>query len=342
MRLVADLIAFCAAEMPLWHPVSVSGYHIREAGATAALELAFTLADGLAYVEDVVARGVDPDSFLPRFSFFFNFHIDFFEEVAKIRAARRLWATLMRERVGAKDPRSWQLRTHTQTSGVSLSAQQPLLNLARTSIEALGAVMAGTQSLHTNAYDETLSIPTAESATLALRTQQMIAAETGAANVADPLGGSWLVERLTDELEAQAMDYIARIDARGGMVAAVEEGFPQAEIAEAAYAYQRAFENGRRVMVGVNANVEPDEPEPEIHRADPEAERVQIARVRAWRDERDPAAHAAGLAGVAAACRGTANVMPRLVAAAEAGATLGEICDVFRDVWGPYRDPAHW
>ena len=342
MRLVGDLIAFCAAEMPLWHPVSVSGYHIREAGATAAQELAFTLADGLAYVEDVVGRGVDPDSFLPRFSFFFNFHIDFFEEVAKIRAARRLWATLMRERVGAKDPRSWQLRTHTQTSGVSLSAQQPLLNLARTSIEALGAVMAGTQSLHTNAYDETLSIPTAESATLALRTQQMIAAETGAANVADPLGGSWLVEQLTDELEAQAMDYIARIDARGGMVAAVEEGFPQAEIAEAAYAYQRAFESGRRVMVGVNANVEADEPEPEIHRADPEAERVQIARVRAWRDEREPAAHAAALAGVAEACRGTENVMPRLVAAAVAGATLGEICDVFRDVWGPYRDPAHW
>ncbi len=342
MRLVGDLIAFCADQMPLWHPVSVSGYHIREAGATAAQELAFTIADGLAYVEDAVARGVDPDSFLPRFSFFFNFHIDFFEEVAKIRAARRLWASLMRERVGAKDPRSWQLRTHVQTSGVSLSAQQPLLNLARTAIEALGAVVAGTQSLHTNAWDETLSIPTAESATLALRTQQMIAAESGAASVADPLGGSWLVESLTDQLEAQARDYLARIDARGGMVAAVEEGFPQAEIAEASYAYQRDFEAGRRVMVGVNAQVEPERDEPDIHTADPAAERAQIAAVRRWRAERDPAAHAAALAAVAGACQGSDNVMPHLVAAADAGATIGEICDVFRSVWGPYRDPAHW
>jgi methylmalonyl-CoA mutase N-terminal domain/subunit len=342
MRLVGDLIAFCADEMPLWHPVSVSGYHIREAGATAAQELAFTIADGLAYVEDLVARGVDPDRFLPRFSFFFNFHIDFFEEVAKIRAARRLWASLMRERVGAKDPKSWQLRTHTQTSGVSLSAQQPLLNLARTAIEALGAVMAGTQSLHTNAYDETLSIPTAESATLALRTQQMIAAETGAANVVDPLGGSWLVERLTDELEQEAREYLARIDELGGMVAAVEAGFPQAEIADAAYAYQRAFEDGRRVMVGVNAQVEADEEEPEIHRADPEAERLQIERVRAWREERDAARHAESLEALRAACEGTENVMPRLVAAADAGATIGEMCDVFRSVWGRYRDPARW
>jgi len=342
MRLVSDLIAFCAEEMPLWHPISVSGYHIREAGATAAQELAFTIADGLAYVEDLVARGVDPDSFLPRFSFFFNFHIDFFEEVAKIRAARRLWASLMRERVGAKDPKSWQLRTHTQTSGVSLSAQQPLLNLARTAVEALGAVMAGTQSLHTNAYDETLSIPTAESATLALRTQQMIAAETGAADVADPLGGSWLVERLTDELEAEARDYLRRIDDLGGMVAAVEQGFPQSEIAEASYVYQREFEDGRRVMVGVNAHVDGDEVEPEIHRADPEAERLQIERVQAWRSERDPAAHAESLAAIAAACEGTENVMPRLVAAADAGATIGEICDVFRSVWGRYRDPAQW
>jgi len=342
MRLVGDLIAFCAEEMPLWHPISVSGYHIREAGATAAQELAFTIADGLAYVEDLVARGVDPDSFLPRFSFFFNFHIDFFEEVAKIRAARRLWARLMRDRVGAKDPKSWQLRTHVQTSGVSLSAQQPLLNLARTAIEALGAVFAGTQSLHTNAWDETLSIPTEESATLALRTQQMIAAETGAASVADPLGGSWLVEKLTDELEAEARDYIARIDALGGMVAAVEAGFPQAEIAEASYTYQRAFEAGGRVMVGVNAHVEHDEEEPAIHVADPEAERRQIMNVRAWREERDGPTHEAALAAVATACEGTDNVMPHLVAAAEAGATIGEICDVFRSVWGRYRDPARW
>jgi methylmalonyl-CoA mutase N-terminal domain/subunit len=323
MRLVGDLIAFCAEEMPLWHPVSVSGYHIREAGATAAQELAFTIVDGLAYVEDLVARGVDPDSFLPRFSFFFNFHIDFFEEVAKIRAARRLWAQLMRERVGAKNPKSWQLRTHVQTSGVSLSAQQPLLNLARTAVEALGAVMAGAQSLHTNAWDETLSIPTEESATLALRTQQMIAGETGAASVADPLGGSWLVEKLTDELEQEARDYIRRIDELGGMVAAVEAGFPQAEIAEAAYRYQRAFEDGERVMVGVNAHVEDDEDEPPIHTADPEAERLQVERVRAWRVQRDAGAHERALAAVAAACEGTDNVMPHLVAAADAGATIG-------------------
>jgi methylmalonyl-CoA mutase N-terminal domain/subunit len=342
MRLVGDLIAFCAEEMPLWHPVSVSGYHIREAGATAAQELAFTIVDGLAYVEDLVARGVDPDSFLPRFSFFFNFHIDFFEEVAKIRAARRLWAQLMRERVGAKNPKSWQLRTHVQTSGVSLSAQQPLLNLARTAVEALGAVMAGAQSLHTNAWDETLSIPTEESATLALRTQQMIAGETGAASVADPLGGSWLVEKLTDELEQEARDYIRRIDELGGMVAAVEAGFPQAEIAEAAYRYQRAFEDGERVMVGVNAHVEDDEDEPPIHTADPEAERLQVERVRAWRAQRDAGAHERALAAVAAACEGTDNVMPHLVAAADAGATIGEMCDVFRSVWGRYRDPARW
>ncbi len=342
MRLVGDLIEFCTAEMPLWHPISVSGYHIREAGATAGQELAFTIADGLAYVEDLVARGLDPDDFLPRFSFFFNFHIDFFEEVAKIRAARRLWASLMRERVGARNPKSWQLRTHTQTSGVSLSAQQPLLNVARTAIEALGAVMAGTQSLHTNAYDETLSIPTVESATLALRTQQMIAGETGVAGVADPLGGSWLVERLTDELEAEARDYIARIDALGGMVAAVEAGFPQAEIAEASYVYQRAFEDGERLMVGVNAHVERGEEEPEIHRADPAVERRQIEGLRAWRARRDAAHHAAALGALRAACEGDENVMPRLVAAAGAGATIGELCDVLREVWGAYRDPARW
>ena len=342
MRLVADLIEFCTAEMPLWHPISVSGYHIREAGATAGQELAFTIADGLAYVEDLVARGLDPDEFLPRFSFFFNFHIDFFEEVAKIRAARRLWASLMRDRVGARNPRSWQLRTHTQTSGVSLSAQQPLLNLARTAIEALGAIMAGTQSLHTNAWDETLSIPTVESATLALRTQQMIAGETGVASSADPLGGSFLVERLTDELEAEARDYIARIDDLGGMVAAVEAGFPQAEIAEASYVYQREFERGERLMVGVNAHVEEDEEEPDIHRADPEVERRQIEHLRAWRERRDPEAHADALGALRAACEGDENVMPRLVAAAHAGATIGELCDVLREVWGAYRDPARW
>ncbi|MGD9695868.1 MAG: methylmalonyl-CoA mutase [Thermoleophilia bacterium] len=342
MRLVGDLIAFCAEEMPLWHPISVSGYHIREAGATAGQELAFTIADGMAYVDEMVARGVHPDAVLPRFSFFFDFHIDLFEEVAKIRAARRLWATLMRDRYGARDPRSLKLRTHVQTAGVSLTAQQPLLNVARTAVEALGAVLAGTQSLHTNAYDETLSLPTAGSATLALRTQQMIAAETGAAAVADPLGGSWLVERLTDELEAEARDYIARIDEMGGMVAAVEQGFPQAEIADAAYRFQLAVERGERLVVGVNAHRAEDEPEPEIHRADPSAETRQIAALAEWRARRDAARHGAALADLRTACEGTANVMPRLVEAARAGATLGEMCAVIRDVWGRYRDPARW
>ena len=342
MRLIGDLIAWCTEEMPLWHPVSVSGYHIREAGSTAAQELAFTLADGLAYVEHLVARGVDPDTFLPRFSFFFNLHIELFEEIAKLRAARRLWATLMRDRVGARDPRSWQMRTHVQTSGVSLTAQQPMLNLARVAIEALGAVLAGTQSLHTNAYDETLSIPTPESATLALRTQQMILEETGAAAVADPLGGSYYVEALTDELERQAIDYIARIDAMGGMVAAVEEGFPQAEIADASYAYQREFERGERRVVGVNAHVEDESAEPPIHRADVGVEAVQVERVRALRAGRDAAAHAAALSRLRAACAGDDNVMPHLIAAAEADATVGEMCDVFRDAWGAYRDPGRW
>ncbi len=342
MRLIGDLIAWCTDEMPLWHPVSVSGYHIREAGSTAAQELAFTLADGLAYVEELVARGVDPDSFLPRFSFFFNLHIELFEEIAKLRAARRLWASLMRERVGAVDPRSWQMRTHVQTSGVSLTAQQPLLNVARVAIEALGAVMAGTQSLHTNAYDETLSIPTPASATLALRTQQMIAEETGVAAVADPLGGSYYVEALTDELERQARDYIARIDAMGGMVAAVEEGFPQAEIADASYAYQREFEAGERRVVGVNAHVEQHGEEPPIHRADPAVEARQVERVQALRAGRDAAAHAAALSRLREACAGGANVMPHLVDAAEADATVGEMCDVLREVFGAYRDPGRW
>jgi methylmalonyl-CoA mutase N-terminal domain/subunit len=342
MRLVTDLIAFCCEEMPLWHPISVSGYHIREAGATAAQELAFTLADGLAYVEELTDRGIDPDRFLPRFSFFFNLHIDLFEEVAKIRAARRLWARLMRERVGARDPRSWQLRTHVQTSGVSLTAQQPLLNVARTAIEALGAVLAGTQSLHTNAYDETLSIPTAESATLALRTQQMIAQETGAANVADPLGGSWLVERLTDELEAEAVGIMRDIEERGGMVAAVEEGYPQALIADASYEFHQALRRGDRVVIGVNESVRDNGPPPALHRADPGGEARQVARVRELRARRDAVRHAHALRGLRTACEGSANVMPALIECSRARVTMGEACDVLRAVWGAYRDPARW
>src|SRR3954471_14758491 len=256
MRLVGDLIEFCATDMPRWHPVSVSGYHIREAGATAAQELAFTLADGVAYVAEMAGRGVDPDSFLPRFSFFFNCHSDFFEEIAKLRAARRLWARLIRERFGAKDPKSWQLRTHAQTSGVSLTAQQPLVNIARTAIEALAGVLGGTQSLHTNSYDETYAIPTLEAATIALRTQQVLAFESGAASVADPLGGSYFVEALTDEMERQAYEYFAKIDELGGMVAAVKEGFPQREIADAAFRYQCELEDRKRTLVGVTDNIE--------------------------------------------------------------------------------------
>ncbi len=342
MRLVGDLIAFCAEEMPLWHPISVSGYHIREAGATAAQELAFTIADGVAYVRELVGRGIDPDAFLPRFSFFFDLHIDLFEEVAKIRAARRLWATLMREEFGARDPRSWGLRTHVQTSGVSLTAQEPLLNVARTAIEALGAVLAGTQSLHTNAYDETLALPTEASATLALRTQQMILAETGAADVADPLGGSWYVERLTDALEAEARAYLEEIDRRGGMVAAVEQGYPQAEIAEASYRFHRRMESGDRGVVGVNLHRGAWPEDVEIHRHDAEAERRQVERVGARRARRDAAAHARAMGALRAACEGTDNVMPPLVDAAAAGATVGEMCDLMRAVWGAYRDPGSW
>ncbi len=342
MRLVGDLIAFCADEMPRWHPVSISGYHIREAGATAAQELAFTLADGVAYIEELAARGVDPDRFLPRFSFFFNCHSDFFEEIAKLRAARRMWARITRERFGARDPRSWQLRTHCQTSGVSLTAQQPLVNVARTAIEALAGVLGGTQSLHTNSYDETFAIPTLEAATIALRTQQVIAFESGAASVADPLGGSWFVERLTDEIEAQATAYLDEIERRGGMVAAVEQGYPQAEIAEAAYAFQLAIERGDRIVVGVNAFDQGDEPDIPLHRSDPAVERDQIGHVRALRAARDPDAHARAMADLEAACRGSENVMPRLIAAAAADATLGEMCDVFRAVWGVYRDPGEF
>ena len=338
MRLVGDLIAFCTDEMPLWHPISVSGYHIREAGATAAQELAFTLADGLAYVQELVDRGLDPDTFLPRFSFFFNCQIDLFEEVAKIRAARRMWATLVAERFGATDPRSLQLRTHCQTSGASLTAQQPLVNIARTAIEALAGVLAGTQSLHTNSYDETLALPSAEAASIALRTQQVIAYETGVASVADPLGGSWHVERLTDEIEAQARQYIDQIDARGGMVAAVEQGYPQAEIADSAYAFQRAVEAGERIVVGVNAFTSETDAPVELHRADPLTEARQVAHLRAHRATRDKTACQDSLDRLRAACKSTDNVMPHLIHAARTGATMGEMCDALREVWGTWRE----
>ena len=342
MRLVTDVIAFCTDEMPLWHPISVSGYHIREAGSTAAQELAFTIADGLAYAQELVDRGYAPDSFLPRFSFFFDAHIDLFEEVAKIRAARRLWATLVHERFAARDPRSMQLRTHVQTAGVSLTAQQPLLNIARTAIEALAGVLAGAQSLHTNSYDETLALPTEHAALIALRTQQMIAHESGAASVVDPLAGSWHIEQLTDRLELEARTYLDEIDARGGMVAAVQQGYPQSQIADAAYEFQRAVESGARVVVGVNAFAMDEQQPMELHRADPDVERRQVERVHALRATRDQGRCDAALRDLRLACEGERNVMPPLIQAVRADATLGEMCSVFRAVWGDYRDPGHW
>ena len=338
MRLVTDMVEFTSREMPLWHPISVSGYHIREAGSTAAQELAFTLADGFTYVEWAIERGLDVDDFAPRLSFFFNAHLDFFEEIAKYRAARRIWATLMREKYGAKDPRSWLMRFHTQTAGVSLTAQQPEVNLVRTAIEALAAVLGGTQSLHTNSFDEALALPTEHAARLALRTQQVIAHETGVVNTIDPLGGSYYVEHLTNELERQAYDYFERIAKLGGVVAAIKDNFFQSEIAEAAYRYQAEVEAKQRIVVGVN-RYQLDEPAPELHRVDPALEAEQIERVRAVRARRDTAAVEAALARLKDdAAHDGRNLMAPIVDAARAHVTMGEMCDALRDVWGVWRE----
>jgi methylmalonyl-CoA mutase N-terminal domain/subunit len=338
MRLVTDMVEFCAREMPRWHPISISGYHIREAGATAAQELAFTLKDGLTYVEYAVARGLDVDQFAPRLSFFFNAQIDFFEEIAKYRAARRIWARELRERFGAKDERSLLMRFHTQTAGVSLTAQQPLNNIVRTAIEALAGVLGGTQSLHTNSFDEALALPTEEAARIALRTQQIIAHETGVANTVDPLGGSYFVEALTDRLEELAYGYFAKIDELGGMVQAVKRGFPQREIADAAFDLQREIDSGRRIVVGVNAFTEGDHRETEILRIDRELERKQIERLRAARAGRDGGALQSSLAEIRSAAAGETNLMPLLIDAARAGATEGEIVEALQRVWGDYRE----
>ena len=313
MRLLGDMMEWCAREMPRWHPVSISGYHIREAGSTAAQELAFTLKDGLTYVEQLVARGLDVDDFAPRLSFFFNAHIDFFEEIAKYRAARRIWARELRERFGARKARSWLMRFHTQTAGVSLTAQQPLNNIVRTAIEALAGVLGGTQSLHTNSYDEALALPSEEAVRIALRTQQVIAHETGVANTVDPLGGSYFVEALTDRLEELAYDYFRRIDELGGMVEAVKRGFPQREIADAAYELQREIDRGERIMVGVNEYTEGDDGELELLRIDPALERKQIDRVQAVRARRDATAVETSLAALREAAAGDANLMPQPV-----------------------------
>jgi methylmalonyl-CoA mutase, N-terminal domain len=338
MRLVVDMIEWCSREMPLMHPVSISGYHIREAGSTAAQELAFTLADGFAYVDACVERGLDVDDFAPRLSFFFNAHLDFFEEIAKYRAARRIWATQLRERYGAKNPRSWLMRFHTQTAGVSLTAQQPEVNLIRTAIEALAAVLGGTQSLHTNSFDEALALPTENAVRLALRTQQVIAHEVGAVNTIDPLGGSYYVEHLTNELERQAYDYFDRIEELGGVIPAIEENFMQREIAEASYRYQSEVEAKQRVIVGVNRYELEDEVPIEILRIDPALEQQQIERVQALRGRRDSAAVEQALAELKRAAEGDTNLMEPIMVASRAYVTMGEMCDALRDVWGIWRE----
>jgi methylmalonyl-CoA mutase, N-terminal domain len=343
MRVIRDMLAYCTERMPQWNTISISGYHIREAGATAVQELAFTLADGIGYVQLGVDAGLDVDAFAPRLSFFFDVHNDFFEEIAKFRAARRMWAKIMRDRFGAKDPRSWKLRTHAQTAGVSLMAQQPLNNVVRTTMQALAAVLGGTQSLHTNSYDETYALPTEEAATLALRTQQIIAEETGVPAVADPLAGSYFVESLTDQVEAAAWKYIEKIDALGGIVKAVEEGYPQREIARSAYEFQRQVDGGERTIVGVNkyANEGEQDPIPTLKIA-AEVEKLQIERIEDLRRRRDAAAAERALAAVREAARDPdANLMPPIVDAVKAYVTLGEICDIFREEFGEHRDPAY-
>ncbi|MCW2951624.1 MAG: methylmalonyl-CoA mutase, large subunit [Conexibacter sp.] len=339
MRLVGDMIEWCSGHMPRWHPVSISGYHIREAGATAAQELAFTLRDGLTYVEEAVERGLDVDDFAPRLSFFFNAQIDFFEEIAKYRAARRIWAREMRERFGGKDPKSWLMRFHTQTAGVSLTAQQPLNNIIRTTVEALAGVLGGTQSLHTNSYDEALALPTEEAVRIALRTQQIIAHETGVVNTIDPLGGSYFVEALTDEMERQAYAYFAKIDELGGMVAAVKSGYPQREIADAAYELQAEIDAGRRIVVGVNRFVEGNDGDATLLlKIDPEGEQRQIAKLAANKAARDNALVASTLAELKAAALTDRNLMPLLLDAARARISEGEIVHALQEVWGDYRE----
>ncbi|TMK41760.1 MAG: methylmalonyl-CoA mutase [Actinobacteria bacterium] len=339
MRLVGDMIEWCSEHMPRWHPISISGYHIREAGATAAQELAFTLKDGLAYVEQAVERGLDVDDFAPRLSFFFNAQIDFFEEIAKYRAARRIWARELRETFGARNQRSWLMRFHTQTAGVSLTAQQPLNNIVRTTVEALAGVLGGTQSLHTNSYDEALALPTTDAVRVALRTQQIIAHETGVTNTIDPLGGSYFIEAMTDRMEELAYDYFAKIDELGGMVEAVKRGFPQREIADAAFALQREIDAGRRIVVGVNQYVTDDEhPLPILH-VDRALERKQVGRLQATRAARDGAAVQTALEALGrTAAEEQENLMPALLHAARAQATEGEIVETLQQVFGTYRE----
>ena len=338
LRLVTDVISFCAERVPKWNTISISGYHMREAGSTAAQEVAFTLANGLCYVEAALARGLAIDDFAPRLSFFFNAHNDFVEEVAKFRAARRLWAELVRERYAPRDERSLWLRFHTQTAGSTLTAQQPDINVVRVAIQALAAVCGGTQSLHTNALDEALGLPTERSAAIALRTQQVIAHETGVAGIADPLGGSWAIEAATARLAAEARAYIARIDEMGGAMRAIEQGFQQREIADAAYAHQKGVEAGERRVVGVNVQVEAETPAPEALTIDPAIERQQVERLRELRARRDGAASRAALGTLRAAAGEDRNLVPAILDCVRADATLGEIADTLRSVFGEHRD----
>jgi len=340
MRLVIDTIEYGARHMPLWNTISISGYHIREAGSTAAQELAFTLGDGLEYVRWAIARGMDVDEFAPRLSFFFNSHNDFFEEIAKFRAARRIWAREMRETFGAKNPRSWLCRFHTQTAGVSLTAQQPETNVVRVAIQALAAVLGGTQSLHTNSMDEALALPSEAAVTVALRTQQIIAEESGVVNTVDPLAGSFFVEHETNKIEAQVYDYWAQVDELGGVLPAIDQGFFQSEISAAAYRYQREIDRNERYIVGVNAYADPNEKlRIPILEMDPNGYDRQIVRLKRLREERDNEQVAVTLSALRAAAAGTENTMPYILDAVRAYATLGEITDVFREVFGRYEEP---
>ncbi len=349
LRIVTDMIEFCARKVPRWHPVSISGYHIREAGSTAVQELAFTIADGICYVDEAVKRGIGVDEFAQRLSFFWNLHNDFLEEVAKLRAARRMWARIMKVRFGAMNPKSMMLRTHAQTAGASLTAQQPINNVVRVAIQALAGVLGGVQSLHTNSMDETLALPTEQAVMVALRTQQVIAEETGVTNTIDPFGGSYAVEALTDRMEREANDYIRRIDEMGGMVNAIEKGYPQREIAASAYRFQRQVEAGERVMVGLNKYVEGDERGADVPllKIDDEVPRTQMANLKRVKQSRDGAKVKACLEAVRAAAQRKAgetgaNLMPPIIDAAKAYCTQQEICDVLREVLGTYTDPAEF
>lgn len=340
MRIVTDTFAYCRRHLPRWNTISISGYHIREAGATAVQEVAFTLANAIAYVRAALDAGLDIDEFAPRLSFFWNGHNNFFEEIAKFRAARRLWARIMRERFGAKDRRSWLMRFHTQTAGSMLTAQQPENNIVRTTLQGLAAVLGGTQSLHTNSFDEALGLPTEKAALIALRTQQIIAYESGVADVVDPLGGSWYVEKLTSEIEERVETYLARIEEMGGAVAAIESGFMQREIERSAYEWAREVEERRRIIVGVNEFVDEEEQAIEILKIDEAAERAQVRRLEEWRRQRDAARVEETLQGVRETARGSDNLLVAMKEALRAGATLGEICDVLREEFGVYR-PQH-